>query len=867
MDEILQRLQKLRTYEDKVVDNIFRNELVQICEKYELNKAISYLREDESINVFTYKRLLEIVKQIEEKLKAIGVKKADRVAIVTPHSPYGVMAGIGLAYMGCTSVMIDASLPIVEIIRLLEEADVVAVFADVKLQKKIGWNVLGKYPVFDLNGKEAFRLSSKGASTSLECKIQDQDEEIVAIIFSSGTTAKMKGVCIPYQSITESISMYRYLTGVKSENRYLYVLPFNHIAGYLGAFQHILMGCEIDMIENMDSIKLENAFQVFQPHYFASVPRVYEIIEEKIYEEVRRQGKETTFNHMLNLSRFLRKKYSINIGKILFQSVRHLTFGKCMKGIGVGASPCKKETADFFLSLGYDWANFYSSTETGIPAVASGVHDQYPDDTVGNVNQFKKIQVKLLDMDKEGIGEIAIRSPLTMKSYFRNPELTNKTKDTESYVRTGDLGSIDENGYLHLVGREKEVIILHNGKKVSPYDIEVLYTQRLDCTAEIVCCGITNPRNGYDEIHVCVEQTKDVEQIVSQLHWISEQQNFYRIKQIHVIPHFPKTSIGKIRRNELKKMVEADTGLEKLDIRKKQSTENVIKELLCKVLNRKEITDCIETLRDDLQMDSLEMFELAVEIEKVFGVNIAAHFSAIRTVDDIVKMVERGNVDERLSDYDINEFPRERDAKMNKRLHRYMKLSHWLWKFEVCGLENIPVTGNYILAPNHEGHLDGLWVLSCLQNSNMQYEKICCMAKQEHLDADFSRKFMNMLGGIPVDRTGNTAKAIHRAIECVNQGYYFLIHPEGTRSRNGEMGEFKEGTALIAYQTGVPIIPVRIEGARAIYPPDRKIPRFFDFKRLQRYRLKITFCSLIEPSADYKAVTKKMREEIDKNAD
>ena len=76
------------------------------------------------------------------------------------------------------------------------------------------------------------------------------------------------------------------------------------------------------------------------------------------------------------------------------------------------------------------------------------------------------------------------------------------------------------------------------------------------------------------------------------------------------------------------------------------------------------------------------------------------------------------------------------------------------------------------------------------------------------------------------------------------------------------MGEFKEGAALIAYQTGVSIIPVRIEGAREIYPPDRKLPHIFNFRKLQRYRLKITFCKPIEPSADYEAVTRKMREEI-----
>ena len=167
-----------------------------------------------------------------------------------------------------------------------------------------------------------------------------------------------------------------------------------------------------------------------------------------------------------------------------------------MKGIGAGASMCKKETADFFLALGYDWANFYSSTETGVPAVATGVHDCYPDDTVGNIKQFQEITVRLINQDKDGIGEITIKTPLKMKGYFRNEKLTKEVIDDEGYILTGDLGWINAKGYLQVVGRAKEVIILHNGKKISPYDIEEMYESQLGEPAEIVCCGVQNQRDG-----------------------------------------------------------------------------------------------------------------------------------------------------------------------------------------------------------------------------------------------------------------------------------------------------------------------------------------------------------------------------------
>ncbi len=843
----------------------FQQQFEQTCNKYKEQNAIAYLKEDNRIEYCSYQHLLETVQVITARLQAVGLENADRVAIISPHTPDAVIAGIALAYCGYTDVLIDASLPLDEIQRLLKESDVAAVFVDILLQKKMDEESLKGYPVFLLNSHDSFVLSEKGLKETRGSNVCDQDKEIMAIIYSSGTTDRMKGICITYQSIVSSISIYKTLTGVQSGNRYLYVLPFNHIAGYSGALQHILMGCEIDMIEKMDSTKLTNAFLVFQPHYFAIVPRVYEIIEEKIRSEIHRQGKDMMFERMLDVSRFFRKKFSINIGKILFSSIRKQIFGTCMKGIGVGASPCKRETADFFLAIGYDWANFYSSTEIGVPAVATGIHDRYPDDTVGNVNQFKEIQVKLLGMDKDGIGEIAVRGPLTMKGYFRNQELTNKVKDSEGYVRTGDLGLIDKRGYLHLVGRAKEVIILHNGKKVSPYDVEAIYAQHLKNSVEIACCGITNPRNGYDEIHLFVEQTKDVEQVVSLLWQISETQKIYRIEQIHVIPHLPKTSIGKIKRNELKKMAGmTSASKENCNDATGKSIEQIIAELLCKISNQKEITDYTWTLRDDLQMDSLQLFEFAVEVEKVFGVNITAQLASIITVKDLMEYANEGWKNEKDmsdTDYDVKDFPMERTKEDYKRLHRWITWMQYIYKVEVQGEENIPKDKSFILSANHASFFDPLWMLLAIDGKK-NIDNIVCLAAKHTMKGFVNNKFFRMLGCIPVNREGNTVPVLLRAKECMDKEYMLIIFPEGARSRDGSMLPFKEGCAQIAWKARKSIVPVAIEGGYEIFPRWNKLPHIFNFRKMQRYPLKITFCKPIEPSEDYEAVTRKMREEI-----
>ena len=178
-----------------------------------------------------------------------------------------------------------------------------------------------------------------------------------------------------------------------------------------------------------------------------------------------------------------------------------------------------------------------------------------------------------------------------------------------------------------------------------------------------------------------------------------------------------------------------------------------------------------------------------------------------------------------------------------------------LWKFEILGGENIPLNGNFILAPNHESHLDGLWVWTAIhmgiQNktilNTVDFAKICCLAKEEHLDSSVSKLFMNLVGGIPVDRSGNTAPALRQCEECLKNGYYVLIHPEGTRTRNGEMNHFKKGAAEMAIRTRTNIIPVTISGAREIFNPENRLPRIFDRKKLSRYKLTISFGKAINP--------------------
>jgi len=265
--------------------------------------------------------------------------------------------------------------------------------------------------------------------------------------------------------------------------------------------------------------------------------------------------------------------------------------------------------------------------------------------------------------------------------------------------------------------------------------------------------------------------------------------------------------------------------------------------------------------KQDLGFDSLTMLEMCVEVEGKFNVAISEKLSNVQNVSDIVALIENSNPINDDIKFNIKDYPLPKSKKHVHRLKRLMCLSRVLWQFKVNGLENIPANGQYILCPNHQSHFDGLWIWTALRKREIDLNKICCLAKQEHIQESLSG--LIMLGGIPVDRSGNTVPAMKRALDCIQNGYLMLIHPEGTRTLDRRIQEFKGGAAKLAIDAGVPLIPVHIDGAWDIYPPHRKRPKIFRLGR--RYPIKISFGKPIFPeNKSIEELTVSLQNEVEK---
>jgi long-chain acyl-CoA synthetase len=644
----------------------FIERLEFVCGKYADKAAITYLRSNHTKEDFSFREILERVQAARGQFARIGLRPGDRVAIIAPHTPFTVMAGFALAYANITTVLIDAALPPEEMNRLLAFSDVHAVFTTPAKYEVMDQSACDGISVFNLlHEAREYKAFPGSAKSVTRPATVDPDLEIIAILFSSGTTASMKGIMIPYKSVEISRPMFHRLTDSSDNINILFAYPFNHVAGFFVAFQHFLSGCGLGMIEEMDSIKLTKAFHDYQPDFFALVPKFYEIVIQKIRQTVHDKGivTEKMFYLLLGFSRLLRKNFGINVGKYLFKSVLHQVFGERLFGLGTGGAMCRADTASFFLDLGIGiWANFYALTETYVPAIVTGIFDRYPAGTEGKAGRFDGIDVKIHAPDENGVGEVRIKTILIMKGYFREPEQTVAAFDGDGYFITGDLGYIDRKSYLHITGRIKEAIHMQTGKKVAPSDVDSFYGGILPNVA-IASCGVPGKDEAFDEIHLFIESgslSADGQQEIKKTvtDFSAQTSTLYKISGVHFIDKLPVTSVGKVKRYLLK-----EAALAKRPASRESSepgitggnTESLVLNIITRHAEGQTVT-LDSRLEHDLGIDSLTMMEICVNIEGALNTLIAESMGTVETVRDIVTLIESGGAS-RDVEYNIEDYP------------------------------------------------------------------------------------------------------------------------------------------------------------------------------------------------------------------
>jgi long-chain acyl-CoA synthetase len=425
----------------------------------------------------TYNDIRELEMDVIRDFTARGFVPGDRVAITGPPSPHYLFFSHAMSYMGITCALIDNTLPTEEIEKLITTADPCAVISTPKILGSFSEEFKAGKMLFELDKDDRLAAHVDGTPETVVTHTVDPDTDVMLILFSSGTTGKMKGAKLSYHSIIRGLEVDCKICDLADRpigtTSFFYVLPINHIAGFMSVTGAFFCGTELKFLEEITPLRYLEGLKKYQPTHFLTVPAVYDVMEQKAFETIRQKGRIVNWaiRSLFNFSGFMREKTGRTVGKRIFKKIYSQFLGNNIECVVTGASPCKDSTARFFVNMGLQWANYYASTETCIPVCAIWASDKDKYGYSGYTNAIDFVEIRIGDIDSEGIGEIQVKTDIVMNGYFRDPEATAAAFDGE-WFRTGDRGYIDNENKLHIVGRIKESIVLRTGKKVASHDVD-----------------------------------------------------------------------------------------------------------------------------------------------------------------------------------------------------------------------------------------------------------------------------------------------------------------------------------------------------------------------------------------------------------
>ena len=475
--------------------------------KHTENKKVEY----ENI---TYKQLLEDINKLGTAVYSLGFK-GKRIAVIGRNSYEWAIAHLSNLLGGNVSVPLDKDLQYDELENSLIRSKADMIFFDKKYEEKISQikeknnTNLKEYVCFEeaegfKNISELLKIGNEeinsGKTDFINTKIDEN--EMAILLFTSGTTSKSKAVMLSQKNIASNVYAMQCVEAIYSTDTNIAFLPFHHIFGSTCMVVMLAYGVRTVFPDGLRYIKKNlNEYGV---SVFVGVPVLVEAIYKTIMKEVQKQGKTKLVNIATKISNFLLKLH-IDISRILFKSIINELGGK-LRFVISGGAPADSKIAKGFNDLGIEVVQGYGLTETS-PVIAAENKKCMKAGTVGIPMLNVKLEIE--NPDENGIGEIRVKGPNVMLGYYENEEATKEVLK-DGWFYTGDLGYLDKNGCLAITGRSKNLIVLKNGKKVFPEELETL-VNRLELVEECMVYGMPDEKDKNDvKLSIKVVYNKEI---------------------------------------------------------------------------------------------------------------------------------------------------------------------------------------------------------------------------------------------------------------------------------------------------------------------------------------------------------------------
>lgn len=474
--------------------------------KHKIDDKVSY----ENIS---YTRMLKEVNQLGSKFYDLGYKNK-RIAIVGKNCYQWVVTHLANLLGGIVSIPLDKELQIDELESCLvrSKADVL-VFdkkykdnieeiqkrGNTKIEKYISMSKQENYtsiPELIEQGKE---LIETGYKDYIESEIDSYKMNI--LLFTSGTTSKSKAVMLSQNNVASNVYSMQLVEDIRTEDINIAFLPFHHIFGSTCIIVMLAYGITTVFPDGLRYIAQN--LKEYKVSIFVGVPLLVEAIYKKVEQGIEKQGKTKIVNIAKKISNFL-LKFKIDIRRKLFKQILD-ELGGNMRFVISGGAPLDKRVAQGFNEIGINIVQGYGLTETA-PVISAENCKKVKYGSIGF--PMENVEVRLDNQDENGIGELVVKGPNVMIGYYENEEATNEVLK-DGWFHTGDLAYFDKEGYLFLTGRKKDMIVLKNGKKVFPDELETLIN-RIDEVKECIVYGMPD-KEDKNNIKISVKIVYDKE--------------------------------------------------------------------------------------------------------------------------------------------------------------------------------------------------------------------------------------------------------------------------------------------------------------------------------------------------------------------
>lgn len=762
----------------------------------------------------------ELIKNSHYFGSQLQIKKEEKVLIFSPNRPELIYSFLGIWEHNGTVIIADYTSSVEELVYILKDSEVKYIYTTLEAKSKIE-KALEQMPYkinvlyFENNNNNNYNTENTAISApAKEC--------ISLILYTSGTTGDPKGVMLSFGNIhAMAIALGEYNVFEK-DDIFLALLPLHHIFPLLGsAIIPIYFGSTIVFLKELASDKILEAFKKYQITILIGVPRLYEVFHRNIMNKIEASKIARLIFAMakhINSQGFKKK---------IFKKVQD-EFGSHVKFFISGGAKLDPEIGSDLGTLGFSVIEGYGLTETS-PIISFTRPNQIKYGSCGHI--IPMAQVKFTED-----GELLIKGENVFQGYYNKPEKTAEAFTEDGYFKTGDIGNVDSEGFLTITGRTKEMIVLSNGKNINPLDIErELLKISNGIIEEIAILEHENILKAIIFPNFKLIAEKKIQNIHETIKWTvidiynSQAPKYKKILNIKLVKEeLPKTKLGKLRRFKLKDIINDEDNKRKNIDEPDFEEYLILKKYLNEAINKTIYPD--NHIELDLGFDSLEMVELNAFISKRFGLQVdEAAFANNPTVEKLSLFIKENRSTTNNTSISENNFDDDiADIKLpsaswllnvGKAFGKFIFNTYF--RIKVDG--KIKIEGPFIMVGNHQSFLDA-FILDTIIPTKL-LKNTYFMATSVHFEKPFKKFVANNSNTIIVNINQNLGKTLKETAYALKKGKNMVIFPEGARTRDGEINEFKKSFAILSKELGIPVVPFGIEGAYEAMPYGSIIPR------------------------------------------